>query len=546
MLNVKKGIVMAGMVAVMLAAGTLAFGQAVKVSAPGVYPIVDKQVTIRALVPQRLSGTPDWATNKATLKMEQITGVKLVFDVAPDINQALSLAIASGDMPDIVFGVGLNGTDIMKYGPKGVFIPLNSLIEKQGVYIKKMFEAEPWIKEIQTAPDDNIYGLPNINDDLHGVYGQKLWINKPWLDKLGLKMPTTTEEFYKVLKAFKTQDPNGNGKADEIPYTASTNAYFGQIPGALLNAFLPVNTVQKGMYLDNGKVKLAYTQDAYLEALKYHARLYKDGLIDPASFTQTVEQLRQVAENSKDVIVGVGAGSWWDGFSMNGGSSGRYKQYTLVPPLTGPAGVRSSGYYKYKITKDVFVITKACKNPEVALKWVDFLYSQEGGWDTMYGPEGIGWKKPAPGSVAISGKPALFERLASQETTNFNWGTGGPFYQPISLRTAESRAEGEDIWLPAKLMTRLVSEVQSKYVGVQPPDKTIMPQVYLTEKQVAEIKLVETSIVNLIAESATRFITGDLNIDKDWNGYLANLKKAGVEKWISLYQEAYNDQFVKK
>jgi putative aldouronate transport system substrate-binding protein len=532
--------------AAFIAVGTLAFGQAVKVSAPGVYPIVDKQITMKAMVPQRLASTPDWATNKATLLMEKVTGVKIQFEVAPDFNQALSLSIASGDLPDIYFGSSILSADIMRYGPRGLFIPLNPLIEKQGVYIKKMFASEPWIKDVQTAPDGNIYGLPQMNDDLHGVYGQKVWINKPWLDKLGLKVPTTTEEFYTVLKAFKTRDPNGNGIADEIPYTASTTSYHGQIPGAVLNAFLPVNTFTRGMYLDKGTVKLAYVEDTYKEGLKYHVRLYKEGLIDPAAFTQTVEQLRQVAENSKDTIVGVGGGSWWDGFSMNGGKSGRYKDYVLVPPLKGPAGVQSSGFYKYKISKDLFVITKASKIPEVAIKWVDYLFSDEGAWNCMYGPQDIGWKKPAPGSIAISGKPAMFERLLSQETTNFNWSVNIPMYQPVALRTAERRAEGEDVWLAAKLMTRLVGEVQAKYVGIQPPDASIMPPVYLNERQTAEIKLVETSIVNLINESATRFITGDLDIDKEWNNYLANLKKAGMDKWLALYQEAYNDQFKKK
>ena len=49
----------------------------------------------------------------------------------------------------------------------------------------------------------------------------KLWFNYDWLEKLGLEEPQTTEELYEVLKAFKTQDPNGNGKANEIPLTGS-------------------------------------------------------------------------------------------------------------------------------------------------------------------------------------------------------------------------------------------------------------------------------------------------------------------------------------
>lgn len=72
-----------------------------------------------------------------------------------------------------------------------------------------------------TAPDGNIYALPSINDCYHCSMAQKMWIYKPWLDKLGLDVPTTTDELYTVLKAFKDKDPNGNGKADEVPLTGA-------------------------------------------------------------------------------------------------------------------------------------------------------------------------------------------------------------------------------------------------------------------------------------------------------------------------------------
>ncbi len=88
-----------------------------------------------------------------------------------------------------------------------------------------MFKAKSFFyKDLITAPDGNIYALPQVNECYHCMYQQRMWIYKPWLDKLGLKMPTTTDEFYEVLKAFKTKDPNGNGKADEIPLSGSIQA----------------------------------------------------------------------------------------------------------------------------------------------------------------------------------------------------------------------------------------------------------------------------------------------------------------------------------
>ena len=78
----------------------------------------------------------------------------------------------------------------------------------------------PGLLESITAADGNIYGLPQFDYSIQDVTNDTLIINTEWLEKVGMDMPTTTEEFYQVLKAFKEAgDLNGNGKADEIPFT---------------------------------------------------------------------------------------------------------------------------------------------------------------------------------------------------------------------------------------------------------------------------------------------------------------------------------------
>lgn len=512
----------------------------IEVSDPGVYPIVQQPLTLSLLVPQNLSGTPDWSTNAASQWMEEVTGVTINYVVAPDFAQARTLAVASGDLQDMQMG-GHPATDIMKYGPQGIYVALNDLIDEHAVWVQRMFEIEPWIREASTTPDGNMYGLPGVNDDLHGVYGPKMWLNRVWLERLGLEMPTTTDELFDVFMAFKNEDPNGNGKADEIPYSGAVTGWRAQIPGSINNAFLYVNINTNALYLDDGYVKYAFVQPDYRESLRFHRRLYENGLIDPAAFTQEQSQLRQLGENPGIEILGAAESGWWQGLTINGGESGRYKMYDLVPPLKGPDGYKTTGYYKYKANRDQFVITSACEYPEVAIKWADYIASPEGGYNTQYGPEGVGWVRPPEGSVAINGEPAKFERLAAQELKNFNWGFIGPRYQPIDERLGELRAE--DYWDPAKLMTRLAGETLDKYVGVEPPDDIILPPIYLTEEQSSEIGLVESGIVTLAKESTVRFIIGELDIDRDWDRYVRSLEDAGLDRWIELYQEAYDTQY---
>ena len=103
-------------------------------------------------------------------------------------------------------------------GAQGYILPLNEYLDNSSVGYAAAFEKLPGLRDYITTPDGNIYSLPNVDGSLHVQYNMKLWINTTWLENLGLEMPTTTEEFYDVLKAFKEQDANGNGDPDdEIP-----------------------------------------------------------------------------------------------------------------------------------------------------------------------------------------------------------------------------------------------------------------------------------------------------------------------------------------
>src|SRR5699024_5514757 len=109
----------------------------------------------------------------------------------------------------------------LKYVNQEVIVPLNDLIEEYAPNIKKAMEEYPRFKKMSTAPDGKIYGIPQLNDCYHCSYPAKYWINTKWLKDLDMEMPKTTEDFKKVLEAFKTQDPNGNDKADEVPLSGA-------------------------------------------------------------------------------------------------------------------------------------------------------------------------------------------------------------------------------------------------------------------------------------------------------------------------------------
>ena len=102
---------------------------------------------------------------------------------------------ASGDYPEIFFGAELSNQDIIEYASQGLIIPLNDLIEKYGLELKKARDVfYPHLFEDMTAPDGNIYGISTIG----GTYGgqtQKAYVNIKWLEELGLEEPKTIYEY---------------------------------------------------------------------------------------------------------------------------------------------------------------------------------------------------------------------------------------------------------------------------------------------------------------------------------------------------------------
>ena len=141
-----------------------------------------------------------------------------------------NLLLASGTYPDIFFDGQFSPADQMKYGGQGVLIPINDLIANHGPDIEKAWELLPVLQKWMVTPDGNIYSIPAVEECYHCSVNQKHWINTTWLDKLGLDMPGTTDEYEAVLTAFRDDDPNGNGKQDEIPLTGDPGGQHGGGP----------------------------------------------------------------------------------------------------------------------------------------------------------------------------------------------------------------------------------------------------------------------------------------------------------------------------
>ncbi|MCL2479268.1 MAG: extracellular solute-binding protein [Treponema sp.] len=515
------------------------------VTPPGQFPIVNSPAAMRVFTVQT-AGIEDFTTNDFTISYEQKTGVHINWELAPATqgSQMFNLSLASGDYPDVYMAMFVSKEDEILYGSQGVFIPLNKLIETYSPNTVQQLADFPEIKAMVTTPDGNMYSLPYIAQTYHMYFPFKLWMNTTWLNNLNLKTPSTTEEFYQTLKAFKERDPNGNGSGKNVIPFFDTDPFRDQVnrigPTSFVTFF--INSFIQCDYdfryvTDDNKIVFAFDKPEFREGLRYVRKLVSEGLIDEASFSALPEQLRRVADSDGDLILGATVQRAPSAFmNMNGD---KQKNYDSVPPLAGPNGVRFAVYNpEASFTSGQFIITKSMKNPEIACRWVDYFYTWEGGLEARYGREGQEWERAKPGEITNGGQPALWRPLtALAGVQNVCWRTNIGQYYP-----QDKQMSNPDIYAPDGLEARLYAATRDNYVPYAP--KKYIPQLYMTSDVLKKINQPSIDMRNYVAECIVRFCTGDLSLDKDWDSYVSNLSKMGIPDILAASQAAY-DSFLK-
>jgi putative aldouronate transport system substrate-binding protein len=529
---------------------------AVTLSEPGVLPLTEDDVTITIGLAQNPL-TTDYDDNYLTKYIEERTGVNLEFFFFPSGNEArqkFSMMTASGEkLPDIVI-LGLTDAERYTYGSSGYFIPLNDYMEKDAYFWNQSMDtwATPKQKEdvmkYAYSFDGNIYGYPQFYCDPADAVALYMTINKKWLDNLGLEVPTTTDELYTVLKAFKEQDANGNGDSnDEIPLIGHTG-WAGNVVTFLLNSFTYYAYDSMFGYqlnVEDGKLSAPFITKEFRDGLRFCRKLVAEGLLSELSFSQTDAEMRAMmqAPADQDSIVGVLVGH---PSPMFGTDVPRVLDYVGIPSLTGPAGVNwapfgmQTGNYNIYITAD-------CEHPDVAFRLIDAIAETDLSLSMRFGEKDVNWRY-AEGDSRYIGIGEQYKAIYEQ---NFNPDI------PVPWTT-----ENNIIWhvnalnmLPPMLMGgNLAKPYPNEYqeyklgglcYGVFPHRYNLHPaempmKVTFNEEETDRINDIQATIQSYVNESITRFVLGDLDIEKDWDGYLRELDTMGLAQYMETSQTAYD------
>lgn len=506
----------------------------------GVFPIVKEPVTLRVLAPQH-QFTEDLATNWVSEWYEEHTNVKIEWEaIVADAADRINLLLASGtELPDIIMMHRMGAEEVASYGSQGLFIALNDLIDDYGYGVNLALDYKPEILNYITAPDGNIYGLFSGVEFMHVNYRSKLWINQVWLDNLGLDMPTTTDEFYQVLKAFKQKDANNNDDPnDEVPLIFEN--WPGNIPANIMNSFI-YTSPNKNLNLVGDVVVPAFAQDGWREGLRYLRKLYAEGLIDQEVFTSDPGSLRAMSENPEGNQVGAASHV---GLAFTDIANTDTKlEYVIVPPLEGPTGLKQSAY-SYRGATMEFFITNACEEPEVAFRWGDGIYLNPkyggpykniGFWE-LNGPEDVAWRFAEPGEVDAFGNQAVWAELIGYGQVHNTYWMMGPQYVAKD-GVFSSMVVDPEIWNhDAVLLSATV--IYEQYDGGQ-----TLPPVTVLENDVREFQDIHSALNEFKVEATAQFIVGirDINSEQDWNEYLEELNRIGIDRYVEIHQDAYDN-----
>ncbi len=462
--------------------------------------------------------------------LEEQTGVKVELMLFPyeTAREKMNILISSGDYPDVIGGWLLGENNILTDGMlEGLYIPIDELIEKYAPNMQKILEI-PGVRQAMTLPDGHIYTIPY-------AIGEPLvtflpFINRDWLKAVGMEMPKTTEELRTVLRAFKEKDPNGNGQADEIPFSGDpNNLNLGTLAG-----WFGVNATGAGANpyyaMVDGKLEFSANKEGFKEFIKYFSSLYQEGLVDPEIFTQDLEMWKSKGKQGLyGVSIAYGAGDFYDVDVATGTTP-----YDPLPVLKSdytdqPIFRRNS--YGVTIFRTQVAITDKAKNPATIIRWFDNVFELDNSVQIQAGLFGKRVEKLGEGQYR-----SLDELLMSEaDREKYGWGNmftqSLPKYFPTDLKI-----------LPVEGQPEKYDEKKTADALYEPYLDETIPQVWVSDQNdIDRAGVLSTDINNYVKTKIAEWVSGEKDIEAEWSDYVAQLDKLGLQELTEIKLRALSN-----
>jgi putative aldouronate transport system substrate-binding protein len=498
--------------------------------------------TFKVVVPNDVSTVGDWNKNKFSAWLKQRTGLDVEYlTVAIDGGDMtkINAMIGSGDLPDAFLSIPFTADQVSLYGSQGVFVALDDYLART-IELKRAMSDYPDLATLSKSADGHTYVFPALNDcrQCRAIPG-RAWVNRKFLDAVGLDSPSTTAEFRTLLQAFKSKNPNGKG--DAIPFVAGASS---PIDVFFMNAFL-YNPGKPWLRLDNGKVDFVAATDEWREGLRYLRSLNSDGTLTQDTFTMTDQALQKLGDNPGHALIGVARSHFWGSFmTVDPKPDARWRDYAPISALAGPSQVRNFAWNYYQPYSSgvlsQLVITKNCSQPELLVMWADYQLELEAIMRSAWGEKGRDWTWSPKGAKDLAGTQATWKQFVGGSEASVRAGTGwnqhGILYRSSGFRLGEEADPKNPPF--AALLDEATVKAYQPYASKK--DWQLPPLIF-DQTAAARNADILTSVTNEVQNALAEFALGKRNIDSDsdWASYTGALKKMGVSELVGNYQKAY-------
>lgn len=499
-----------------------------------VYPLIEDEVTLTmwaeqpSLGPLRMwgdYGIDIYEDYSSIRKAREITGVNVIFENASSENAStlFNLHVASGDWSDMIAGTGMYyvGGVNQAYND-GVLIDLSDYLEEWCPSYANRLYANDALTRAATNDEGSVLQICSLMDSF--MQSEGTVIRKDWLEKVGMDVPTDIDQLYELLLVFKSEIGCTN------PF------YFNSACNQLLTSYnLPYyqNLASNDIAVlqTDGQVYSAFTNERYKMWLSNMRKWYSEGLIDPDFISVSSNNM---GGHDEELLAADDIGVWW-------GNVNSLTNYFTICPAEGfdvaPTFITATEDPANHVTSTSLLfggssggngtaVSATCENPELALGWLNFWYTDEGIILMNYGVEGESYQME-DGEVKYT-----------ETITNNEQGLDAALALKLhSIAGTSFGIQKDERTFPFYIDQQL--EAVDKWTT--PCDGAwAYPSVSMSAEESETIAALSADVCTYIAESVPRFIMGELNLDSDWDAFVDAVNSMGMEDCVEAYQSALN------
>lgn len=458
---------------------------------------------------------------------DELTGVHINWreESYTDPKQKMNLMFSTGDTEDIVWDAWKHASG----GPKklldeGLIVSLNPYIEKYAPNLKKLLQETPGLLEQISTDDGRIFMFPTIRLDPITRANSGFAIRKDWLDRAGLPVPETIDEWYTMLKTFQDMDMNGNGLKDECFVSMGFEKTSQSMDNFAVAYGLVAGT---DLYVKDGQVKYGAYEPEFKDFVAEMAKWYSEGLLDPEFSTQDSKQFDSKMVNDM-------GGAYYGSLSGNMGkfitARSDDSEYDLVPaPMPkAPDGKVHTGISGYgQMVPHGASICSTNENIVETVKWLDWHYSEEGTALYNWGIEGQSYE-------VVDGKNQFTDLITnnpdglSKDEADARYAGGVLTQMPI--------VEDPEVFLALK---SLPQQKAASQLWCQADTSWLLSPLYFDSETTTENANIMSEIKTYVAEQFNKYVMGIESMDT-FDQFQQQLKNMGIETVLANYQASYD------